>query len=125
MRRALEGARHRFFRTRRPHERNVVGRLVPDDRRARLARVGGRDDHGQRLEFHRHPLGGVGGVRLGVGDDERDGIADVADPLAREQRARRGERRRAVAALARAVGRHVAHAVGGEVGSREHREHAG
>ena len=59
-----------------------------------------------------------------VRDDEDDGIADVAHALARQQRARRGNGRRAVAALARAIARHVAHAVGGQVGACEHGEDA-
>src|SRR5262249_41713879 len=56
---------------------------------------------------------------------EDHGIADVAHALARQQRTRRGEGRRAVAALARAIGRHAPHSVGGQLGAREHGDDAG
>src|SRR5262249_37373570 len=98
-RRTLQRAGHGIALARRPDERDVVRRLVPPDRRIRRARLGGPDDRGQRLVLHGHAVGGVGGVLAGVGNDEDHGIADVAYALASEQRAWRGERRRAVATL--------------------------
>jgi len=48
----------------------------------------------------------------------------VTDALARERRPGRGEGGRAVASLARCVGRQVAEAVGGQVLARQHRDDA-
>ena len=54
------------------------------------------DEGGQEVVVDEHHLGGVGGLLMGFGDDHGDGFADVADLVARQQRAscRRVERRR-------------------------------
>jgi hypothetical protein len=122
---ARERAVHRVAAAGFPHEGDVVGHLVPDRRRPRTGGLGGRRHHRQGLVVHGHPLGGVGGLLGRVRDDQRDGIADVADALAGQRRPRRGERRRAIATLASGVGGQVTQTVGGDVGSGEHGEHAG
>ena len=122
---AREGARHRVARAGLPDEGHVVGRLVPDRRRAAARGARGARHRGQGLVVDGHQLRGVGGRFRRRGHHERDRIAHVADALADQRGARGGERGRAVAALARAVGRQVAEAVGREIGAGEHREHAG
>ena len=105
-------------------ERHLEGRIAgaprPHRRRARLERIEGADHMGQRLPVDRNRLGGVLCLLDGVGDDEGDGIADVADHVARQHR----------------IGRRVdLHALGngdagqpaqlGDVGRGEHEMHAG
>jgi hypothetical protein len=80
-------------------------------------------DGGQRLVVHADRRRGVDGFRVRFRDDERDRIADVPHTLAHEQRARRPGRRRAVTALARAIRRQIAEAVGGDIGARQDRQH--
>jgi hypothetical protein len=67
------------------HEADVVGAVIPDQRRAR--REGGfvRDDRRQRLVIDLDQLGGVLRLVQGLGDDKRDVITDPAH-LVRDQR---------------------------------------
>ncbi len=90
-----EGARHVAGRAA-PVQDHVAGRLVVERRRAL---GGGRVDEGRQLvDLDGHPLGGVGRLLRRVGDDERDGLAHVADAPAREHRMRDGRELGALAA---------------------------
>ncbi len=104
---------------------DVVGTLVPH-RRAAGRRGVRRPGHGrQRLVLDPDQLGRVLGLRVGLRDHQRDGVADVSHPVRGEAAMRRGEHRRAVGTLARERHRHRAEPVAREVGAREHREDAG
>ena len=106
-----------------PDERDIVGRLVPDRRRARAPGIGRRGHRGQRLVLDVHQGRGVGRLLSRLRDHQDDGIADVADPPAGQRRTRRGERRRAAGPLAARVGGEIAEPVGGQIGLGPHREH--
>jgi hypothetical protein len=73
-------------------ERHLEGGIAgaPHGRRPRLERIERADHMGQRLPIDRYRLGGVFSLLDGVGDDECDGIADVADHVARQHRIGRG-----------------------------------
>ena len=87
-----------------PDERDIVGGLVPDRRRARAPGIGRRGHRGQRLVLDVHQRRGVGRLLRRLRDHQDHGIADVADPPAGQRRTRRGERRRAAGPLAAGVG---------------------
>ena len=72
----------------------VARRLVPQQRRAGGERRRRIDDGRQRPVRDRDSLGGVARLLAGVGDDERDRIADMPHPVARQRRARRHDHRR-------------------------------
>ena len=74
-------------------EGDVARDLVPDQRRAR--RLGGLDarDRLQRLPFDGEGFGRVPGRVHGLGDDEGDGVADMAHEAAREHGIGRGRHR--------------------------------
>ena len=70
-------------------ERDIAGRFVVDERRARARRFL-RPHHGrQRIDVDLDRLGGVLCLQQGVGDDEGDGIADEAHLVGRQRRPRR------------------------------------
>ena len=58
-------------------DENVVGRLVPHDRRTRHQRVLHLGDPRQFLVFDRYRLSRVLGLRHGFGHDQRDRLADM------------------------------------------------
>ena len=69
-----------------PAQEHVVRRLLVQRRRALgLARL---DERRQLLDLDQDVLRRVRGLLGGVGDDERDRLADVADAVAREHRVR-------------------------------------
>ena len=71
----------------------VAGGFVPDLRRVVAQCRRGVDRGGQRIVVHEHGLGsGARGI-TGLGDDEGDGIADMADPAIRQRGARRHDHR--------------------------------
>ena len=72
----------------------VRAKVRPDQRRFRIERRGGRDGGVLLLVFDLDQFGGVLRQRPCIGDDEGDGVADIIDPLAAEDRdvARRGAR---------------------------------
>jgi hypothetical protein len=125
MGRTGERALDRVAVARLPHEGHVVGRVVPHGRRAGACRVRGGRHHGQRLVLDRQHLGGVHGLLRRLRDHHRHRIADVTDAIARQRRARRLDRGRAVAPLARGVARQVAELVRRVVRAGEDRDHAG
>ena len=63
--------------------------LVPDQRRARLMRRGQVGGGGQHVVVDHDRLGAVAGGLRRLGDDEGDGVADIADAVL-GQRAARG-----------------------------------
>ena len=81
------------------HEADVVRAVVPDQRRARLDRLRGRDDRRQRLVVDLDQLGRVHRLVHGLGDHEGDVVADPAHAVARQRAVARPVERRAVAAL--------------------------
>ncbi len=100
----------------------IAGRLVPQQRRAGGERRRGIDDGGQRTVRDRDLLGGVARLLAGVGDDERDRIADMPHPVASQRRARRHDHRRDGRDLRDAGQR--ADPVGVEIGGGEDAAHA-
>ena len=104
-------------------ERNVSGRLVVNERRARGGGVARPYHRRQRIDFDRDRLGGIFCLHRRLGYDEGDRIADEAHLVGGERRPRRLSHRRAVAV----VERHDAfeRAVICEIGAGIHAEHAG
>jgi hypothetical protein len=103
----------------------IVRAAFPRRGGARPDRIFGGGDRGQRFVFDLDRLGGIFGLLQRLGDDESDGIAEIAHPIAGQERLRRGEGRAAVAPLARrhrALGAELAHLV---VFAGQHQEHAG
>ncbi len=103
----------------------VVRAALPHRDRAGHDRVLGGRDRGQHLVVDLDRFGRVLRLLQRLGDDEGDGIADIAHPLAGEERLRRGEGGAAVAPLARrlrALGAEPAHRL---VLAGEHQQHAG
>ena len=67
-------------------DEDVVGPAVPDERRVRTGGVGGVGDRFQRLVINEDRLGRVARFRAGLGDRHRDGLADIARLVSRQQR---------------------------------------
>ena len=82
-------------------ERDVVGDVVVELRRAGLGGFGGIGDGGKRLDIEFDGFGGVARLRQRLGNDEGDGIADEAHLVGRQRHAVGLQQRRAVAALQR------------------------
>ena len=82
-------------------EGDIAGTFLPHRQRVREDGPLGPDEGGQRLVFDVDELGRVFRRIDGLGDDERDSLADEAHGAARQMRLRRDEARRAVLALAR------------------------
>ena len=125
MRRAREGGIGRRPVAHLEHVGDVVGAFVPDGRAAGVGCRGRRGDRGQRIVVDRDQFGGVLRLRGGLGDDQRDRVADVAHAAAREAGVRRREHRRAVGAFALKRHRRRAETVRGDVVAGEDRKHAG
>ena len=70
-------------------ERLVAGIVVPHRGRAGRQRRLGGDDRRQRLVIDRDELGRVLRLVQRLGDDEGDGLADIAHALVRQNRLRR------------------------------------
>jgi hypothetical protein len=76
-----------------PIETDIARNLGRNLRRPRCASGGGGRDRGQWSIVHRHLFGGVEGLGAGLGDDQRDRLADIADLAGGQQRlSREGER---------------------------------
>ncbi len=103
-----EGFFGRLFVAAEMDEADVVGAIVPYQRRARLGRVPGRDYRRQGIVIDVDKLGGVLGLIEGFGDDESDGIADAPDPVRHQGREVGHIHRRSVAPFAPAARRHIA-----------------
>ena len=94
-------------------------------RLARIERVRGVGDRRQRLVIDRDQLGGVARGSEAFGDDHRDGVADMAHPVADHRRPRRQRRCRTVAVGQPADARDRADPVARQIRAGQHREHAG
>ena len=88
--RLLDGPRIALLET----ERQVSRRDVPQLRRGVVQRARAIDDGRQRVVLDRQRLGRLHRLVAGLGDDERDRVADMPDPADRQRRARRDDHRR-------------------------------
>ena len=79
-----------------PEEAEVTGSLFPHLRGVGCQRTGGVGDRGKLAVIDEDQLAGVARGIQRFGDDEGDGIADMADAALGEGRARRHHQRRAV-----------------------------
>ncbi len=105
-------------------ERLVAGIVVPHRRRARRQRGLGAGHRRQHLVVDLDQLGGVLGRVQRLGDDEGDGIADIAHALARQQRLQADEGGRAAAPLARHHGRERAEPAPAQILAGQDADHA-
>ena len=80
-------------------ERDVVRRLVPHRRRARLHRILDGDDRRQRLVVDLDQFGGIARLRQRFGDHEGDAVADRAHLVGGKDRQQRAEALRAAHVL--------------------------
>ncbi len=106
-------------------ERDVVGHVVEELRRAGLHRLARLGDRGEGLDVEHDRFRGLLRLDRGLGDHAGDGVADEADLVDRERRAERLLHRRAVAVLERRHAFEPAIAGGLQVGAGIDREHAG
>ena len=103
-------------------ERDIAGRFVVDERRARARRFL-RPHHGrQRIDVDLDRLGGVLCLQQGVGDDEGHGITDEADLVGRQCRPWGPLHGRAVPVVERDDA--FERAIGGKIGAGIDAEHA-
>ena len=107
-----------------PVERGIAGCFGPE-----LERAGGGfagvDRHGQRRIFDGHRLCRVVRLRLGLGDDQSDGLSDVHHAFSGERGAHGAKRAGAILAYKRHVGRHARKVGAGEALGRDHGDDAG
>jgi hypothetical protein len=103
-------------------ERDIVGHVVVEQRRARACRFFRIGDRGQGIDVGRDRFGRILRLQQGLGDHAGDRIADVAHPVARQRRAGRLAHGRAVAVVE--VHDALERAVGFEIGARIDAEHA-
>ena len=96
-------------------ERDVVGDVVVELRRAGLGRFLGIGHRRQRIDIEFDGFGGVARLRQRLGDHEGHGIADIAHLVGHQRRAVGLQQRRAVAVLQRQAAGEGAIAGGGEV----------
>ena len=106
-------------------ERDVVGDVVEQLRRAGLDRLARPRDGGQRLDVEHDRFGRLLGLDRGLRDHAGDGVADETDLVDRERRPRRLLHRSAVAVLERRHAFEAAVAGRLQVGAGIDREHAG
>ena len=106
-------------------ERQIVGHVVMNAHGSRGARILGFDQHRQILVLHRDAFGGVLREVLGLGDDDRDRLADKADAIVRQPVARRHVQRGAADAFEESHRRQAFPAGGGEVGAGHDPDDAG
>ena len=102
-------------------ERDVVGDVVVELRRAGFGRFRGIGHGGQRLDVEFDGFRRVARLRQRLRDHEGDGIADKAHLVGRQRHAVGLQQRRAVAALQRQAAGEGAVAGGGEIACRSRR----
>ena len=107
-----------------PVEADVAGGLVPHQGRAVGDGVVQVRDGRQRVVVDLDELGRVLGLRLGLGDDHDDRIADVPHLALRQGRVRRLDHDRAVLVLDLPAAGDAAQPVGGHVVAGQDGEHA-
>ena len=100
------------------------GQSLPDFRRRRLRRLLEIDQRRQRLVVDRNELGGVARLRLGLGDDEGDAVADAAHAVGEQHRARGRKALAAAPGFRHEERRNAADLVGHGIRAGEHAEHA-
>ncbi len=106
-----------------PIDRNIARGLRPDLRGVLAHGVPNVDHRRALLIFDRGQLGCVLRRIERLGDDDRDGLADMANRVASERRAMRDHELRAAASCERRMLGHVADPL--HVGGGQHRQHAG
>ncbi len=99
-----------------PVERDVALHVRPDEWRGGVGDVRQIGDRRLHVVVHRHQFGRVARGRGGFGDDERDGVADMAHGAVGERQMRRVRHVGAVAVLHRRGAGQRADAVGVQVG---------
>ena len=105
-------------------ERDVVRRFLVERRRAGFCRLARPGHRGQRLDLDRDRLGGFACLNRGLGDHERQRIADEAHLVGRQRRPRRLAHLGAVAILECHDAFERAVAGGREILAGERAEHA-
>ena len=106
-------------------QRHIVGDVIVKLRRAGLCRFLGISDGRQRVDIDHDRFAGIAGLRKRFGDDERNGIADVAHLVGHKRGAVSLKEGRAVAALEWQPAGERAVIGAGEIGSRPDAEHTG
>ena len=106
-------------------ERDVVGDVIVELRRAGLGGFRGVGHGRQRIDIEFDGFGGVARLRQRLGDHEGHGIADKAHLVGHQRRAVGLQQRRAVAVLQRQAAGEGVVIGGGEVGAGPDPEHAG
>ena len=105
------------------NEGDVVGRLVPHQRRAVRDSAFGIGNCRQWIVIDDNQLRCIGRLRLRLCDHERNAVADATHPVRHQGRKRRCIGCRAVPQLSRRIARHIAPAKRLPVGAGQHREH--
>ena len=103
---------------------DVARHLVMHQRRARRDRGLHGGDARQVLEADLDQFGRILRLLLGLGDDDGDGVADMTHLADREHRMLRLGHRRAVLVVDLPAARHAADAVGVQIGTGVHGDHA-
>ena len=99
--------------------------MVVEKRRAGRERRLGRGHGRQRFDVEHDGFAGIAGLDARLGDHERERIADIADPVLGQRRARRLAHRRAVAVAPDRLRTQLAIAEGLEIRRGPDSEHAG
>ena len=106
-------------------QRDIVGDVIVELRRAGLRGFLGIGDGRQRIDIDHHGFRGIARLRQRLGDHEGHGIADIAHLVGHQRGAVGLQQRRAVAVLQRQAAGEGAVIGGGEVGAGPDAEHAG
>ena len=125
MRGAREGGVGRLLVTLDMDEADIVGAIVPNQRRAGLGRLGGRSGRRQRLVIDLDQFGGVDRLVVIFRNDEGDIVADHPHAVFDQSRIARLIAGHAVAALKPAGHRQIAEAGRLVLGAGQNGEHAG
>ena len=97
--------------------------LLPDFRRRGLRGLLEIDQRRQKFVVHRNELGGVARLRLRFGDDEGDAVADAADAVGEQNRARGRKTGRPAPGVRHEERRNAADLVGRGIRAGEHAKH--
>ena len=108
-----------------PVEDEIAGNVIEEQRRIGGERGAQLHHRRQLLVLDHDRFGGVARLIQAFGDDEGDGLADMAHFADRQQRPRRVVARLAVAAHQGMDTRQVAQPVGRDLGAGQHQLHAG
>jgi len=108
-----------------PIDRNIVRRPGPDLRRGRVQGGCGPGDRRQVPVRDLDQIGGVARLGQGLGDRHGDRLADVIDPLQRQNRMGRHVGLAAALAFHRGHAGDVPQAVGGQIGAGKDTQGAG